>query len=120
MASQSHRTCVADLSSFRHLSQVELSVNFSLKRCPFRWQCPVSSLTTRLNWSLFNCNGSFFHLAEGPDISPFVCLSPVVDFQCFLWFLFIQSLTAFLATPTEMPQSGSGHVNGCSDPVLAS
>jgi hypothetical protein len=26
-------------------------------------------------------------------------LSPVVDSQCSLWFLFIQSLTAFLATP---------------------
>jgi hypothetical protein len=42
-----------------------------------------------------------------------------VDTQCFLWFLFIQFLTASLATPIEMPQAGSGPVNGCSDPVLS-
>jgi hypothetical protein len=42
-----------------------------------------------------------------------------MDSQCFLWFLFIQSLTAFLETPIEMPQAGSGPVNRCSDPVLA-
>jgi hypothetical protein len=49
------------------------SVNPILKRCPFRWQCPVSSPTTQLNWSLFNFNRSFVLLAEGPDISPFAC-----------------------------------------------
>jgi hypothetical protein len=118
MASQSHRMCVADSSSFRHLSQVGSSVN--PKRCPFRWQCPVNSPTIHLNWSLFNFNRSFVLLADGPDASPFACLSPVLDSHCFMWFLFVQSLTAFLATQTEMPQAGSGPVNGCSDPVLAS
>jgi hypothetical protein len=54
-----------------------------LKRCPFRWQCPVSSPTTHLNCPLFNFNISFVLLAEGPDISPFACLSPVVGSQCF-------------------------------------
>jgi hypothetical protein len=71
MASQSHKICVADSSSSRHLSQVGPSINPILKRCPFRWQCPVSSLTIHLNWSLFNFNRSFVLLAEGPDISPF-------------------------------------------------
>jgi hypothetical protein len=97
-----------------------LSVNPNLKRCPFRWQCPVSSPTTHLNWSLFNFNRSFVLLAEGPGISPFAFLSPIMDSQYFLWFLFVQSLTAFLANPTEMPQAGLGPVNWCSDPVLAS
>jgi hypothetical protein len=113
IASQSHRTWVADSSS-RHLSQVGSSVNPSLKRRPFRWQCPVNSPTIHLNCSLFNFNRYFVLLAEGPDISSFACLSPVVDSHCFLWFLFIRSLTALLATPIEMPQAGSGPVNRCS------
>jgi hypothetical protein len=73
MASQSHRIWVADLSSSRHLSQVGSSVNPSLKRCPFKWQCPVKSPTTHLNWSRFNFNRSFVLLAEGPSISHFAC-----------------------------------------------
>jgi hypothetical protein len=28
------------------------AVKPNLKRCPFRWQCPVSSRTTNLNWSV--------------------------------------------------------------------
>jgi hypothetical protein len=96
--------CVADSSSSRHFSQVGSSVKPSLKRCPFRWQCPVNSLTTHLNWSLFNSNRYFVLLAEGLSISPFACLSPVTDSQCILWLLFIQSPTTFLATPVEMPQ----------------
>jgi hypothetical protein len=79
----------------------------SFKRCPLRWQCPVSNATTHLNWSLFSLNRSFVRLAEGPDINPFACLSPVVDSQYFIWFLSVQSLTSFLATPIEMPQAGS-------------
>jgi hypothetical protein len=116
MASQSHRIRVADSSFSRHPSQVGSSVSPSLKRCPSRWQCPVNSTTIHLSWSLFNFNRSFILLAEGPGISPFACLSPVKHSQCFLC---VQSLTTFLATPIEMPQAGSGPVNGCSDPVLA-
>jgi hypothetical protein len=39
--------CVADSSSSRDLLQMGSSVNPSLKRCPFRWQCPVNSPTTQ-------------------------------------------------------------------------
>jgi hypothetical protein len=46
-------------------------------------------------------------------------LSPVKDSQNFLWSLFVQSLTALLAIPTEMPQAGSGPMNGPSDPNFA-
>jgi hypothetical protein len=116
MASQSHKISVVDSSSSRHLSQVGSSGNPILKRCPFTWQCPVSSPTTHLNWSLFNFNKCFVLLAEGPGISPFACSSPVTDSQCFLWFLFFQSLAAFLATPIEMPQTGPGSMDGWSDP----
>jgi hypothetical protein len=119
MAWQSHRICVADSSSSRHLSQVGSSVNPSFKRCAFRWQCPVNSPANHFNWSLFNFNKSFVLLTKGHDISPFACLSPVVDSNCFVWFLFIQSLAALLATPIEMQQANSGPINGCSDPVLA-
>jgi hypothetical protein len=71
---------VADSSSTRHLTQDGLSVKPSEIVC-FRWQCPVSSPTTHLNWSLFNFNRSFVLLAEGPDISPFACLSLIVNSQ---------------------------------------
>jgi hypothetical protein len=46
-------------------------------------------------------------------MSPFACLSPVKDHQYFLCFIFVHSLIAFLATPIEMPQAGSGPMNGC-------
>jgi hypothetical protein len=32
-----------------HLSQVGQSLSPDLKRCPFRWQCPVNSPTTHLS-----------------------------------------------------------------------
>jgi hypothetical protein len=120
IASQSHRTCVADSSSSRHLSQVRSSVNPKFERCPFRWQCPVNSPTTHLNWYLFNFNRFFVLLADGLDMSPFACLSPVMDSHCFVWFLFIQSLIALLTAPIKMPQADWCPVNRCSDPVLAS
>jgi hypothetical protein len=78
-ASQSHRTCVADSSASRHLLQVGSFINPNLKRCPFRWQCPVYSPTIHFSWSLFNFNRSLVLLAEGPGISSFAGLSPVMD-----------------------------------------
>jgi hypothetical protein len=71
--------CVPDSSSSWHLSQMGSLISPNLKRCPFRWQCPVSSPTTQHNWSLFSFNRSFVLLAEGP------CISPVKDSQYSLW-----------------------------------
>jgi hypothetical protein len=105
IASQSQRICVADSYSSRHLSHMGSTVNPSLKRCPFRWQCPVSSTTIHLSWSLLSFNRSLDLLAEGPTNSSFACLSPVRDSHWLIWFLFIQSLAALLATPNEMPQA---------------
>jgi hypothetical protein len=82
---------VADSSSCRHLSQVGSSISPSLKRCPLRWQCPVSNPTTHLSWSLSSLNRSFVRLAEGPDINPLACLSPVVDSQCFFYDSYLSS-----------------------------
>jgi hypothetical protein len=72
MASQSRKICVADSASSRHLKQLGSSVNPSLKRCPLRWQYPVNSPITHLNWSLFTFNRSFVLLAEGSGINPSV------------------------------------------------
>jgi hypothetical protein len=123
MASQSHKICVADSSSSRHLSQVGSSVNPILKRCPFRWQCPVSSPTTHLNWSLFNFNRSFVFLAEGPDISSFSCLSPVVDSQCFLCGSINICQQKFLRDTTDTPnlfsQTGEVSILICHFPALS-
>jgi hypothetical protein len=105
------------LGTFRRWGRLS---NLSLKRCLFRWQCPVNSRTVQFNWSLFNFNRSFFLLAEGPDIRPFACVSIVVDSHSFCWLLFVQSLIAFLVTPIEMPLAGSGPMNGCTDPILIS
>jgi hypothetical protein len=88
MASQSLRMYAANSAFSRHLSQVGSSVNLSLERCHFGWQCPVNSPTTHLNWSLFNFNRSFILFAEGS-----ACLSPIMDNQCFLWFPFFQFFT---------------------------
>jgi hypothetical protein len=52
-------------------------------------------------------------------MNPFACLSPVKDLQYFLWLVIVQSLIAFLATPVDMPQAGSGPMNGCSAPTLS-
>jgi hypothetical protein len=62
---------------------VESSIRPSLKRCPFRWQCPVNSPTAHQGWFLFNFKSSFILLAEGPSISPIACLSPVMDSRYF-------------------------------------
>jgi hypothetical protein len=112
--------CVADSSFPKQLSQIGLSVNPVLKGCPFRRQCPWRSPATYCNWFPSKFKSSLVLLAEGPCVSPFTCLSPVTNSQCFLWSLLAQSLTAFLATTTEMPQAGSGPINGHSDPYFAS
>jgi hypothetical protein len=53
-------------------------------------------------------------------MSTFASLSPDKDPQCFFFVVSIQSLIAFLATHTEMPQAGSGPINGHSDLNFAS
>jgi hypothetical protein len=110
-----------------------------LKSCPFRWHCPVKSPTIHINWSLLNFNRSFDLLAEGPSISSFACLSPVMGSHYLIYYLNLRSLHPVvyiglcifvnhkrhpvldrsLATLNEMPLSGSGAGNGYSDPVLA-
>jgi hypothetical protein len=95
--------CVADSSFSRHISQMGLSISPILKRCPFKWQWPVNSPVTHHNWFLFCFSSSWW---QGPCRDPFAYLSPVRDFQYFLWFQFVQSLTTFLAFPPEMPQAG--------------
>jgi hypothetical protein len=63
----------------------------------------VSSPTTHHNLLLFNFSSYFVVLVEVP------CLSPLEESQCFLWSLFVHSLAALLATPTDMPQTMNGH-----------
>jgi hypothetical protein len=70
---------VADSSASKHHLHMGSFISPILERCPFRRQWPVSRLTIHLNWSLFNLNRSLVLLAEGPDISSFDCLSPIMD-----------------------------------------
>jgi hypothetical protein len=39
-------------------------------------------------------------------------LSPLEESQYFLWSLYVHSMTAFLAAPTEMLQADSGPMEG--------
>jgi hypothetical protein len=98
MASQSHRMCVPDSSFSRHLPQVRLSVNPTLKRCPFMWQSLVSSSVTHCNWFLFKFKSSLVLLAEGPCMSFFACSSPVQISQC-----------AFMISGCPLPDSFLGN-----------
>jgi hypothetical protein len=68
ISSQSHKICVADSSFSRHLSHLGMLSIPCLKRCPFRWQCPVSSPTTHHSWSVFEFNRSLVFFAEAPPI----------------------------------------------------
>jgi hypothetical protein len=78
------------------------------KRCPTKWQWPVSSPVTCPIWalpsrSIYNSPGSPLHGC------------PEVYRQCFWW-----SLTAQCATLAEMPQACSALVNVCTQPILGS
>jgi hypothetical protein len=80
----------------------------------------VSNPVTHHNWFLFSFGSSLVLLTKHPCRNPVACLSPVKDSRYFLWSLFVQSVTAFLAVPDEMPQAGSGPMSGHSDPDFAS
>jgi hypothetical protein len=121
IASQLHRTCVWQ-------SHLPLGTFH-------KWDCPsvpiwkgvllddsvlwIVQLSSLIDLCLVSVDPMIL-CSQGPDISPFACLSQIVDSYCFEWFLFDQYLTTLLATLIEMPQAGSGPVNGCSDPVLTS
>jgi hypothetical protein len=87
-----------------------------VKRCPFRWQCLV---TTDRNWLLLIFNSSLFILAEGP------CTRVHVPVQVHLRKISVscgpcfQSLPTFLAHPMENLQTGSSPMLGSSDHNLA-
>jgi hypothetical protein len=48
-----------------------------------------------------------------------LCWQRVAVSVLFLWYLMVESLTAFLATFVEMLQAGSGPMKGHSGPFLA-
>jgi hypothetical protein len=83
MASQPNRICMADSSFSRHLSQVGSCSILVWNGIHLGDKCPINSPISHHNWSLLNFNRSFVLLAEGPDINPLACLSPVVDSHLF-------------------------------------
>jgi hypothetical protein len=68
----------------------------------------VSIPVTHWNCFLFSFKSPLVLL--DPCQNPSVSLSPGRNFQYFLWSLFVQSLSAFLAVPAEVKQT-------CSDPI---
>jgi hypothetical protein len=78
------------------LLHLRLFARPSSKRCPFRWQCPVSSHTIHCGWFLFNLNSSLVLSQRVPIL---VSACPRKKSQCFTWPLIVQSLNDFSATP---------------------
>jgi hypothetical protein len=73
-------------------AQVELLVNLNLKRCPFRWECSVSSPATHQSWFIFSFNSSLAPLADGPYRKLFACFSPIwTTFSGRNFFLFVRT-----------------------------
>jgi hypothetical protein len=64
-ASQSQRICEAISNACLHLSHPNLSASHSLSKCPFKWQCPVSSPIIILSWFLLKLSNSQALLAQG-------------------------------------------------------
>jgi hypothetical protein len=96
--SQLHRTYKSISSFLWHLLQVGLFISPSFNRCPFKRQCPTSTPVSCLNWFLLHPNGPTLLLVEDSQGSPLHFFCPGMDFQYSWWPLFIQSLTACLAT----------------------
>jgi hypothetical protein len=63
-ASQSWRMCEAISEGCWRLSHLELYTSPSLKRCPFKWQCPVSNPVIILSWSQLRLSNSPAFFAE--------------------------------------------------------
>jgi hypothetical protein len=103
-----------------HGSDLGLSSNLNLNRCPFRWWCPVGSPISILSWFLFKISESPALLAEGVLRKPLACLCPRMDCQYSICFLYIQPLITSLAILAEMPRAGWGPISECEEPYQAS
>jgi hypothetical protein len=79
----------------------------------FMWQCPVNRPVTCLAW-----DSSPFSRELKRKLFSRLC--PVMDCQYSWCSLNIQSLMTCSATLSEAPHAGSGHVNGCSEPLFPS
>jgi hypothetical protein len=64
-AAQSHTTYEAVSDTCLHLSYSGMFTSSSLNRCPFKWQCPISSPVIILSWFLFRLRNSPAFLADG-------------------------------------------------------
>lgn len=95
-----------------------LFVNPSLKRCPFRRQCPVSPTTPIIAGFCLILTARLFY-RHRDYVSACAYLSPLKESKSFQWSLFGQFLTAFLATPVNIMPAGSGPVSRRSDPSVA-
>ena len=80
--SQSQRMCVAVSDACLHLSHPGLFTSPSSNRCPFKWQCLVSSPVSILTWFLLRLSNSPALSAEVFVRKPIACLCPCMDYQC--------------------------------------
>jgi hypothetical protein len=98
------------------LSHVGTSYKWSywlpnFKRCPHKWQCPVSSPVACLAWNLLIFGNLVVLLAEGPAKKLFSC--SVMEWTASVF-------SVHYITLPEMPQAVSGPVSGCRKTFLAS
>ena len=120
-ASQSQWMSEAVSDVCLHLLHSGLFTNCSLNRCPFNWQCPVSSHAIFLSRFLLNLNNSPTFFVEGFLIQPLACPFPHVDCQCSWKVLqLIQPQISPLATLAGILRVGWSHMSGCYKLCLAS
>ena len=117
----SHDECQAVSDACLHLLHSGLFTSSSLNRCPFDWQCPVSSHAIFLSRFLLKLNNSPTFFAEGFLRQPLACLCLHVDCQC-SWkvLLLVQSQITPLAALAGILSVGWSHTSGCDKSCLAS
>jgi hypothetical protein len=119
-ASQSQSACEVVSDACLHLWHSGLFTIPGLNRCPFKWQCPVSSLIIILSWFLLKLSNTPALSAECLLGKPLACFCPRMDCQYSVCFLFVHHLINSLPAFADMPRTGSGPINGREEPCLAS
>ena len=80
-----------------HFQFTPRTMSPSISRCPFKWQCPVSSPIILLYWSLLKLSNSPGLLAEGLLQKPLTCLCPQIDCQYASCFSLVQPASLLLS-----------------------
>lgn len=113
------KMCGAVSDACLHLLHPGLSASPTLKKFPFKWQCPVSSPIIIPSWVLLKLSTTQALLAEGHLRKPLAFLCPWMDCPHASCFLIVQFLMTPLTTFVDMWRACSGPTCVCVEPCLA-